>query len=71
MNLDNPERIMKEHIDLGNIVNIKDLKKVETRVLFTLFFIEDKFGIQELTSKHITEFINKKLRIKTSLQTLA
>jgi len=68
MNIGNPADIMEEHIDLGDIINIKDLKKVETRVLFTLFFIEDKFHIQELTSNHITEFINKKLRIKTSLQ---
>lgn len=68
MNIDNPEKIIEEHIDLGNIINIKDLKKVETRVLFTLFFVEDKFKISELTSKHITEFINKKLRLKTSLQ---
>jgi len=68
MNINNPEQIIEKHIDLGNIVNIKDLKKVETQVLFTLFFIEDKFHIQELTSKYITEFINKKLRLKTSLQ---
>ena len=70
MNIDNPEKIMEKHIDLGNIINIKDLKKVETRVLFSLFFIEDKFNIQELTSKQIYEFINKKLRLKTSLQAI-
>ncbi len=64
----NHKNIIEEHIDLGTIINIKDLKKVETRVLFTLFFMEEKYQIVELTSKQITEFINKKLRLKTSLQ---
>jgi len=59
---------LEQHIDLGQIIDVKDLKKVETRVLFTLYFIENRFGIDELTTKQIAEFINKKLRLKTTIQ---
>ena len=67
----NPNKKLKnEHIDIGTIVNIKELKKVETRVLFILYIIEDKFSIDELTNKQIHELINSKLRLTTNLSSV-
>jgi len=63
----NPEDLTKTHIEINNLVNLKDLKNVEMRVLFILHITEAKFGISELTSKQIFELINNKLRLKTSL----
>lgn len=64
------DEITNTHIEIGTLVNIKDLKKVETQILFTLYCVEDKFNIKELTTKQIFEFINNKLRLKTSLPSI-
>ncbi len=66
----NNENFMEKHIDLGQTINLKDLKTVETKVLFTLYFVETTFGIGELTSNQLFEFINEKLRLKTSIQAI-
>ena len=58
------------HIEIGTLINIKDLKNVETQTLFALYCVEEKFDIKELTSKQIFEFINNKLRLKTSLPSI-
>ena len=57
----NPKNIIEEHVDIGNEVDVKELKKVESRVLFILYICETKFNIHEMTNKQICDLINHPL----------
>ncbi len=58
--------ILDSHIDFSGLVDLKRLRNIESRILFVLYFAEQKYGITEVSTDDLFDVLNQKLRIKTT-----